>query len=168
MSNRFTKEVREQIVREFAIKHNGTFNPQLFLNEVRETGPDHPAFDWFEWDNKKAAAAYQLEQARSFARDLRVTFRIEEVTGPSQVRIRETPMPMVISPIGTRSKGGGYVLVDPNDPAHIEEHCRQAALTLKQWKDRYEAALSHVNIDIRKVETLIGQLESAYAVARAG
>ena len=126
----FTKDLRQQIVKDFATRHNGVYNPTLFLEEVRRTGKTHPAYEWFTWDEHEAAVAYQIEQARSFARDLRVTFRVEEVTGAHQVRIKETPIPMVISPMEGRKNGGGYVLTDPDDPEHIAEHCRQAARTL--------------------------------------
>lgn len=162
-----SRELRERIVKDFATRHNGIYNPVLFLQEVRETGPSHPAYEWFEWDDRAAALAYQLEQARSFARDLRVTFRVEEVTGPHQVRVRETPMPMVISPMDGRKTGGGYVLVDPNDPAHIAEHCRQAAKTLEQWRDRYAAALSHATIAAADINIVVGKLERAASEPKA-
>jgi len=158
---RFTKALRQKIVEEFAIRHNGQFDAALFLKEVREQGVGHPAHDWFEWDESKAAQAYQLEQARSFASDLRVTFRVEEVVSPGSVRVREVPMPTVISPLENRNKGGGYRLVDPDDPQFIEEHCRQAARALSQWMNRYEAALTHAKINLKSVENFVGKLEHA-------
>ncbi|MDF2809310.1 MAG: hypothetical protein K0S56_341 [Microvirga sp.] len=145
--SRFTKERRQEIVREFALRHNGQFNPGLFLDEVREKGVEHPAYEWFEWDRDKAAHAYQVEQARDFARDLRVSFKVEEIGRKGTILVREAPMPMVLSPIGGRRDGGGYVLVDPDDPAHMTEHCRQAALALRAWLTRYQAALIHVGRD---------------------
>lgn len=161
MGNRFTKHLRQKIVREFAIKHNGQFDASLFLKEVREQGSSHPAYEWFEWNKDAAAHAYQLEQARAFARDLRVIFRIEEVAGPHSVRVRETQMPMVISPTATRNKGGGYLLVDPDDPEHMAEHCRQAAKTLGEWKTRYQAAIAHAGVKVVDLEKAIGKLERA-------
>lgn len=155
----FTKTLREKIVKDFATKHNGVFNPALFLDDVKRTGDKHPAYAWFEWDEGKAAAAYQLEQARDFARDLRVSFRVEEVVGPHSVRVKEHPIPMVISPMDNRRHGGGYVLTDPDDPDHIAEHCRQAARTLEQWRDRYSAALAHAGLKVGDVNTLIARLE---------
>ncbi len=155
----FTKAKRQKIVEEFARRHNGNYNPALFLEEVKTTGESHPAFGWFEWDADKAASAYQLEQARDFARDLRVSFKIEEIVGPNQVRIREHPIPMVISPMEGRRHGGGYRLTDPDDPEHIAEHCLQAARTLQQWRDRYSAALAHAGIKVSDVNTVIARLE---------
>lgn len=92
----FTKAIREGIVKEFATRHNGVFNPALFLEEVKSRGSRHPAFEWFEWDDGAAASAYRIEQARDFARDLKVSFRVEEITAPNQVRINRTEMPMVL------------------------------------------------------------------------
>ena len=158
--SQFTKELRQDIVREFAIRHNGQFNPTLFFEEVRDKGKKHPAYNWFEWDAGKAALAFQIEQARNFARDLRVTFKVEEVNGSHSVRIRQTPMPMVLSPLGGRSKGGGYLLVDPDDPDHIEEHCRQAAKALSQWFNRYQAALSQSGVKPVEIEKIVGRLEA--------
>ena len=36
MTTRITKATRQKIVREFALRHNGQFNPALFFEEVRE------------------------------------------------------------------------------------------------------------------------------------
>lgn len=155
----FTKAVRERIVKEFAVRHNGQFNPQLFLDEVKAKGEEHPAYEWFEWSDDTAAKAYRIEQARSFARDLRVSFRVEEVTAPHQVRVRETPIPMFLSPMQGRKNGGGYVLTDVNDAEHIAEHCRQAAKTLEQWRDRYAAALGRAGIGTGDVDKIIARLE---------
>jgi hypothetical protein len=155
----FTKARRQKIVEDFARRHNGNFNPALFLDEVRRQGESHPAYGWFEWDAAKAAAAYQLEQARDFARDLRVSFKVEEIIAPNQVRIREHPIPMVISPMDGRKRGGGYVLTDPDDPDHIAEHCLQAARTLQQWRDRYSAALAHAEVKVGEVNMMIARLE---------
>lgn len=158
---RFTKELRQQIVEKFARRHNGQFNAALFLDEVRATGASHEAYDWFEWDETKAAMAYQLEQARSFARDLRVVFRIEEVVRKNSVRIRETSMPLVISPMDGRKDGGGYVLVDTNSDEHHLEHCRQAASALHAWLNRYESALAYAGISKAKILEVEALLENA-------
>lgn len=140
---RFTKELRQQIVEDFARRHNGVFNPTLFVEEVRATGADHPAHEWFEWDRDRAALAYQVEQAREFARGLRVTFTVEEIGRKSAVVVREERMPLVISPVAGRRDGGGYFLANPEDPEHMAEHCRQAATALRSWMERYGGALAH-------------------------
>lgn len=163
ITTKFTKAIRQKIVREFAVRHNGHFNPALFLEEVRAKGPTHPAYDWFTWDRDAAAREHWLSQARAFASDLRVTFRVEEVVGPHSVRVRETPMPMVLSSLDNRSKGGGYMLVDPDDPEHIAEHCRQAAQAMNAWLNRYEAAIAHARVKRFTIESVVSKLEDAAA-----
>jgi hypothetical protein len=157
---RFTKALRQQIVEEFARRHNGRFNPALFVEEVRRKGAEHPAHDWFEWNRDKAALAYQVEQAREFARDLRVVFQIEEVGRSKRIRV-SMAMPLVLSPMDERSTGGGYVLTDPDDPAHLAEHCRQAATALRAWLGRYEAAVSHSGATPEAINRMVQQLEAA-------
>lgn len=167
--SRFTKEQRQKIVREFAIRHNGTFNAALFLEEVRSTGESHEAYSWFEWDRDKAFQQYQLEQAREFARDLRVTFKVEEVTGRKPIKVREAPMPLVISPMASRNSGGGYRLVEPDDATLMAEHCAQASITLRGWKGRYEACLLKAGVSLDRIDSIIAALDvvSAEAVPAA-
>ncbi len=157
---RFTRALRQQIVEEFARRHNGRFNPALFVEEVRRKGAEHPAHDWFEWNRDKAALAYQVEQARDFARDLRVVFQVEEIGRNKPIRVAAA-MPMVLSPIADRSHGGGYVLTDPDDPAHMAEHCRQAAQALRSWLGRYEAAVRHCGATPEAINRMVQQLEAA-------
>ncbi len=160
--SRFTKALRQQIVKDFAIKHNGVYNPTLFLEEVRRTGPTHPAYDWFEWDRERAAAQYQVEQARNFARDLRVSFTVQVVNGGRRsIQVRETAMPLVLSPVDGRRSGGGYVLTDENDPSHMTEHCRQAAMALRAWLNRYRSAAGHVGTSVAPIEQIVEDLETA-------
>lgn len=164
MMGRFTKDARQEIVREFAIRHNGRYDPALFLDEVRTAGKSHPAYGWFEWNRDKAALAYQIEQAREFARDLRVTFTVEEIGRKGAVTVKTRPMPMVLSPMDGRRDGGGYVLVDPDRAEHIGEHCRQAAITLRGWEKRYAAALLHARVGADGVTSIIRALEAAAPV----
>lgn len=155
-----TKLQRQRIVKEFAVRHNGHYNPALFLAEVRQSGESHPAFGWFEWDQNKAAQAHNLEQARAFARDLRVTFTVTQINGGRRsVKIRESTMPMVISPLKGRQDGGGYVLVDPKDQSHVDEHCRQAAVGLRAWLGRYADAVKAVGHQVSEIEALAAKLE---------
>lgn len=162
--SRFTKALRQKIVQEFAVRHNGTYNPSLFVEEVRRTGEAHPAYTWFEWDREKAALAYHVEQARDFARDLRVTFKVEVINGGKRsVKVRESAMPLVLSPMDGRKSGGGYILVNPDDPAYMAEHCGQAAQALRSWWSRYQAAAEHAGVAASEVNGMISQLEAVTA-----
>lgn len=157
---RFTKERRQEIVRDFAVRHNGQYNPKLFLEEVRKVGQDHDAHAWFEWDSDKAAYEYQLWQAREFARDLKVSFSVETVGRKGAVKVVQTDMPLVVSPRGSRRDGGGYFLSDPTDGDHMAEHCHQAAASLRTWLNRYQGALIHAGVAHGKVEEIAVMLES--------
>lgn len=167
MSACFTKAVRQDIVREFALRHNGQYDPVLFLKEVQETGKGHPAYKWFEWDAAKAAHEFNLEQARAFARDLRVTFSVEEVRRNEPVSVRQVSMPLVQSPLEGRKKGGGYVLVDPENGEHKAEHCRQAASALRSWLNRYGAAVVHAGMTYTEIEEIASKLDKAASGAAA-
>jgi hypothetical protein len=157
----FTKERRQEIIQEFAVRHNGNYNPRIFLEEVERVGPLHPAHGWFEWDADKAAFEHKLWQAREFAKGLRVTFQVEEVGQTKPVRIRQTETPLVISPIATRRDGGGYKLFDANDPSHMAEHCRQAAQAMETWLRRYGSAVEFAGGSMRNLERLKTLLEQA-------
>ena len=88
MTKRLSRADRQEIIREFAMRHNGVFNPRLFRDEVRERGPDHPAHPFFTWDEERAADRYQVEQAREFARGLKIKFSVQTVMD----RDWETPL----------------------------------------------------------------------------
>lgn len=138
---KFTKQLRQEIVREFAVRHNGQFDPSLFLAEVEAVGSEHRAHSWFEWDTEKALRQHHLWQAREFANGLRVSFQVEEVSRNGPIKVRETEMPFVLSPVDGRRGGGGYLLTNTDDPEHMAEYCRQAATSLRTWWNRYQGAL---------------------------
>lgn len=165
---RFSKEQRQEIIREFAVRHNGHFNPRLFVNEVKARGGEHPAYGWFQWDKDKAAHEFWIWQAREFAKDLKVSFSIQEVRRAGSIAVREVTMPFAMSPVYTRGRGGGYIVSDPSDPRHLEELCRQAATDLERWLRRYEAALifaggsaSAMRKQLAYIESKIPQAEAA-------
>jgi hypothetical protein len=156
---RFTKALRQQIIREFSEAHGGVFDPAAFLTAVHEAGEDHPAYEWFEWSDDKAALEYRLDQARDFARGLVVRFEVQEVHR-GKMRIAERSAPLVMSPLGTRRDGGGYVVTDPSNPDHMEELRRQAAGSLRWYISRYEAVLADVGA-MQQFERTLGMLDAA-------
>ena len=137
---RFTKALRERIVRDFTARHNGRFDPAVFVEEVGAAGPSHEAFEWFEWDDADAAMAHRIEQARSFVQGINITFSVESVAR-GKVTVRESAMPLALSPMSGRRDGGGYVINDPANPDHMAEFCGQAARDLEAWLNRYRAAV---------------------------
>lgn len=163
---RFTKALRQQIVREFAEANGGFFDPAAFLLHVQSAGPGHPAFSWFEWDDASAATEYRLDQARDFARGLVVRFEVN-VLHRGVFRVVDQSAPLALSPLGGRRNGGGYYMTDPNDPAHMEELCRQAAQSLRWFLSRYEAALTYAGIGVGGFEKAQAALDAPKEQARA-
>src|SRR3982751_2707840 len=113
----YTEELRQQIIEEFCSRHDGRYDAAEFLDEVRRAGPKHPAYDWFEFDVKKAALQYNLSQARQFAQGLKVTYEVKKVAAGGPIKLI-TSAPLVISPLASRHQGGGYVLTDLTDKQH--------------------------------------------------
>lgn len=126
MASGFTKQVRREIINDFAARHGGQYLPAAFLAEVKAKGEKHPAFGWFEWDTDKAILEYHLWQAREFANGIIVKFSVQEMHR-GRIHVREREMPFVLSPVASRNDGGGYYITDPNDPEHMLELCRQGA-----------------------------------------
>ena len=137
---RYTVADRQEIVEEFARRHNGLFDAALFLAEVRAIGPNHRGHAWFEWSDEEAAHEHRLWQARQFAHGLRVHFEVVTVgrSGPITVNVSA---PLVISPMASRLTGGGYYVTNPADEAHMRELAHQAATALRAWLDRYGSCL---------------------------
>ena len=156
---RFTKEIRQEIVRDFCLRNGGVFDPAAFYAEVEKMGRKHSAYEWFRWNDKEAAREHRVWQAREFAVGLRVVFTIEEVGRKGSIRVREIEAPLVISPVHGRRDGGGYQLFDPANPEHMRELCRQAATDLRRWYSRYGVALSHVGGSALPFEKVLKALE---------
>lgn len=129
---------------------------------MRETGETHPAFGWFEWSDEKAASDHRLWQARAFAKDLRIRFEVQDVSGGKSITVT-TEAPLVMSPASGRKDGGGYVSFNPDDPAHQAELCQQAAVALRSWLKRYQAALIHCGYGPKVVEQMAISLEAVKA-----
>lgn len=159
--SRFTKELRQQIVKEFAEAHGGVFDPATFLSYVRQAGETHPAYSWFEWNDNSAAHEHRLGQAREFASGLRVSFQVEAVERKAMMKIVSAQAPLVHSPVAGRQNGGGYVVTDMNDPEHVAELCRQAAQSMRWFITRFEAAIISAGGDLGALETVFQKLETA-------
>jgi hypothetical protein len=155
---RFSKSLRQQIVREFAEKNGGWFDPAAFLAEVRRQGSKHPAWEWFEWDDNKAAHEFRVDQARDFARGLVVVFEVQTMHRGS-LRIVEQSAPLLVSPVAGRKGGGGYFVTDPNDPQHMIELCLQAAQSMRWFIGRYESALRFAGVNMAPFEKAQAALE---------
>lgn len=162
---RIAKELRQQIVTEFAERNGGVYDPAAFLAEVSSVGSDHPAWKWFQWDNELAAQEHRLWQAREFVQGLRVKFEVR-VLERGAIKVVTKEVPLVISPISGRRNGGGYVLTDPDDPVHMMELCRQAAHHLHQFVERYQSVLAFAHVPIEGLEQIVQQIGCASSVSQ--
>jgi hypothetical protein len=137
---KYTRKLRQEIVNDYIAKH-GSFNASEFVEFVREAGAEHPAYEWFEWDDEKCADRYRVDQARDFVSGLTVSFSVQTVQrGGVSVRVVESPM--LVSPMEGRKSGGGYIEVDPLDPVAMSALAREAASTLQSWLNRYASVLA--------------------------
>lgn len=161
---KFTRDLRQRIIKEFAEQHGGVFDAAAFLGEVQQVGTSHPAWEWFEWNDDKAAREFRLDQARDFARGLTVRFEIQTVN-LGKVTVTTATAPMVVSPIDQRKMGGGYVVHDPNNPTHMAELCRQAAQSMRWYISRFESAVAHAGGEIATLQSLCQRLEGASSAA---
>lgn len=156
----FPRAKRQQIIRAFAERNQGRFDAGLFLAEVERTGPEHPAYRWFDWHDARAAHRYRIEQAREFARGLTVVFSVEEARPEQRFRVSQREAPFVHSRLDGRARGGGYEITDPDNPEHMAELCRQAGQTLRWFSRRYAVAIERVGGDAAALEALARALEA--------
>jgi hypothetical protein len=156
---KYTAKVRQKIIADFCKRHDGEYDPVVFVREVKRKGEDHPAYDWFVWEDTTAAEQYRIWQARVFARNLVIKFSIEEVGRGGKMMVVEQQMPLVISPMAGRRAGGGYLLSNPQDQRHMAMLCAEAAVSLRTWLRRYSAAVHATGVPVRVVEHLAEQLE---------
>jgi hypothetical protein len=154
-----SKVDRIRIVRDHAKRHGGKFVPASFVDEVQETGPSHPAYDEFDWDDTSAAHAHRIWQARVFAQGIKIEFTIQTIGADRKLQVRETQAPLVISPMNGRKDNDGYIVFNHQNQSHIEELCEQAARDLKSWLLRYEYAMLHVGVDTSVMNELVARLE---------
>lgn len=156
---RFTKEKRAEIATAFARENGGRYDAAAFVEQVEHQGRNHPAYEWFQWDDATAAHQHRIQQARLFVHDLRIKFEIVDVRPSAAVKVRTEDVPLFISPMERRNAGGGYDY--QGDGLDMPEHCRQAATSLVTFLRRYSAALVHVGIREdtlrRYVDTLMSE-----------
>jgi len=160
---RFTKALRQRILDDFTRQNNGWFDPRAFVLHVRDTGPDHPAYGWFEWDDAKAAEEHRVWQARTFAQGLRIEFKVETVERGSFT----VSAPQFVSPLDARASGGGYFQTDPTDAEHMAEFAKQAAQHLRWWLRRYGAVVVAAGGDLGALTDLAEALEGPKGEAAA-
>jgi len=166
MKARITRAERQKIVKEFQDRHGGRYDPRAFMEEVRATKGQHPAWSWFTWDDDKAAEDHRVWEARVFAQDVVIQFTVEQIRRGNVVVI-ESEAPAFISPVDLRGRGGGYFEFDPNDPVQVAVLCDEAARSLHAWIRRYGGAVIAGGGTISAVEKLARQLDNASEASAA-
>lgn len=156
-----TQKQRQEIIAEYAARHDGVWDAHGFLDEVRNSNGSHPAYKWFTWDRDVAATRWQVEEARRFAQGLRVKFEVREVGRNAPLPIKSHEVPFLLSPLSKRQAGGGYFVTDLNRKDHVAELCAQAALSLRQFIRRYSAAIEHVGLSVEEYEKHADMLDKA-------
>ena len=143
---KFTMKEREEIVRDHMGKFDGVFKAAEFVEAAKV--PDHPAHEWFDWDKEGAAYKYWLHQARLFSSVKIKVASLEPVGGwkktevePIRVDITKT-LPLLVSPVGGRSEGGGYVYAISEADSGPQSLLEEAALMLSQWRRRFNGILT--------------------------
>lgn len=152
-----TREQRQEYVEDYCLRHGGVYDPAGFFDEVA-ADPNHGAREWFNFNVKSAAREHNIWLGRAFANGLRIKYTIREMSRSGKLVVRVTTGPLVQSPLDRRRHGGGYVLLDPDDPEHIAEMARQAALSLAAFRDRYELAVRKAGGSLAPIERLEGLL----------
>ncbi len=163
MSTKLKKADRQKIVDDFAERNGGRFNPRAFVDDVRQTKGQHPAWTWFTWDDAKAAEDHRIWQARRFVHDLVVLHTVETIYR-GKVTVSHVESPAFISPMEGRVGGGGYLSLDPDDPAQMSAFCVEAATSLQSWLRRYSAAVAYAGGSVTSLQKQLTALEKVAPV----
>jgi hypothetical protein len=79
-----SKVIQEEL--EKLVDPRGKLDPEVVVKAARKK--NHPLHDYFEWDAKKAAHAYRIDQARTLIREVKVEVKtsVTQVTAVSYVK----------------------------------------------------------------------------------
>ena len=94
MSERMTSEERKAIKERLAMleaANGGILTPDAVVADAKRK--DSPLHGCFEWDTKKAAAAYWLQQARELITSIRVEMRTDTTVVSSVYYVRDPNAP---------------------------------------------------------------------------
>ena len=165
MNSRIAKADRRSIIQDFMARHGGRYDPRAFVEEVRRSNGQHPAWTWFNWDDARAAEDHRIYQARVFAQDIVVKFSVEQIRRGTVVVV-SVEAPAFVSPLDARRSGGGYWSLDPSDPAQMAGFCAEAATSLQAWLRRYSGAVAYAGGSVVALQRQLLVLEKT-SVAEA-
>ena len=151
---RYTADERRRIIEEFMSENGGVYDPATFVEAA--ASEQHPAHEWFTWDNDLAGHQYRLAQARQFAK-VRVLVEEEHETDMTDgsVTIR---VPLLVSPEAGHDDGGGYIrTVTEDGTAEMRRQALSSGFGLKAWLRRYRAFLR--DDEVTRAEGLVKLIE---------
>lgn len=155
----FAKAERQRVIDAY-LNETGRnmFVPREFLAWLKGQ-PDHEAYPvFFSLSDEQAAHNYRVERVRQWVAGLRVTVNITSTTHHiGKVTIGEYKLPGMVSPMGGRKSGGGY-LTASDDPAMIYELRRQAAVALESWLERFGGVLALAGGSEAPIKEIVGLL----------
>ena len=171
VSNRpyMTRAERQRLIDD-CIRRHGSFDNQGFVDEVRTTGPDHPAFAFFDWDDAAAGNARRLMQVRQFLKDLVIIVTAPKVVkakafkvAAETARVARVAAPLTVPAFidmesSEKPVGGGYEPFDVKDPEQVKRFRNKASVALSSWLNRYRYAVMQAGGDVAQVEALIDAL----------
>src|SRR3546814_18543037 len=71
---RLSRKDRQKIVDDFVERH-GKYDARMFMEEVKATAGQHPAWTWFVWDDEKAADESRSSEERRVGKECVSTCR---------------------------------------------------------------------------------------------
>ena len=160
----FTRQKRQAIIDEYlSATGENLFIPGRFIDWLQHR-PDHEAYPWFYGkDDYEAAREYRIGLARRMAAGLRIVARVQETSAANVISVTVREFPAYVSPVASRSAGGGYTRFDPHDPAALSELRRQGAVAMRAWLVRYRGA--YADTDLSALEEIASGID-ADSVAR--
>ena len=148
---RYTNDERWEIMRVHMDTHgNGELNTVEFLDAASD--PAHPAHDYFEWDDSKAAHSHRIQQVRQF---FHVVIDKEDVKLASSDEVTFTVMPAVVSPLASRNSDNP-VYIPADTPEGHAAICEEFAKMNEDWLNRRRGILT--KRQITAVEKAIASL----------
>lgn len=145
-TKRLSADERREVVEKLAAESStGTVTADQLVEAAQD--PAHPMHDHFEWDDAKAAHRHRIATARGILASVAVA---TTVTNPVTSEPVVVTVPMVVSPVEGRSRGGGYQLTGETNldgewvmSAEGEAHLREeAAAALRSVVKRYGLILN--------------------------
>jgi hypothetical protein len=83
----YDRKAIEEHLRALAERNHGRLTPEAVVAAAKPE--DSPLHFWFEWDNRKAAAAHRINQARALIRSVRIKFSVDHRTIKTVAYVRD-------------------------------------------------------------------------------